>query len=111
MSKLYRKFIDLISNNRIKSLEGEIEKLWYILAQKEKEINRIDNKPVECFKRGYTGGEDYTISIIGNHVKAIEEYLDIKLEQKWVDDLSYDVPQRKQMKIYIAVPRNTPKND
>jgi hypothetical protein len=93
--------IDLFNKKRIKFLEGKIEKLWYNLSQKEKTMQELQNKPIDCFKDGYTG-ENTTLSMIGGHVKAIEKYLKIDVITEFVDDPQYDKPLPKKMMIYVA---------
>ena len=71
-----------IFNKKTKFLEREIEKLWYNLAEKEKEINAL--------KIGQNYNElEIEIRMIILKLRAIIDYLDIEFKEEWVEDCSY----------------------
>ncbi len=93
--------IDLFNNNRIEFLEDEVEKLWCMLAKKERDIKELQEKPL-CFKEGDSVSDDYIVGAIYYRLKAIEKYLNIIIEQEWVKDPSRLVKQEPKILVYKA---------
>src|SRR3990167_3148628 len=96
---------DLFGRNKIKKLEAEIERLWVNNTTRDDRIKKIEEKPVECFKDGYLGGEDHTLSILSGNIWAIREYLKIVVNKEMEYDPEYRPPPPRQRVTYKAFPK------
>ena len=83
----YRINMDLFNKKKIKRLESEIQKLWYNLAEKEKQIRKLEEP--RCFEVGNSLPEDSILLYFGKRQKAITDYLGIDFTWIWEDDPNY----------------------
>jgi hypothetical protein len=92
---------DIFNKQKIKELSQEIQilrnrigvlgsKVWFL------EKNR-------CYKIGNTIPEDSVLSYMGNHLRAIEDFLNLEVQWHWEDSLDYLESPRPQIKKWKAV--------
>ncbi len=94
--------MDIFNKKKIAFLDEEIERLWYSINRKEKDIKDLQEKPTTCFAEGDYVNEKYILNKVFQHLRAIEEYLKIEVKPEWIDDPSAEPRMHPKIKIYKA---------
>lgn len=80
-------------------MEEEIERIWYQLSEKNKEIRKLEEKMKD---------NDYSteLRVISLRLRAIIDYLDVEFREEWVEDCSYIPPEPRKIRRLIAIKRS-----
>jgi len=82
---------------RVDRLERQFQTICGDLTEIKKELKRP-----RCFEVGNAVLDDTILGYLGKHIKAIEDYLKIRIAWSWGDDLSVSLPKRPKIKVWWA---------
>ena len=83
---------------RITRLEKQFQTICDDLTEIKKEL-----KEPKCFEAGDFLPENALISLIGKHLRAIEDYLEIEIKWDYEKDPSYLEPLPREIRVFRAV--------
>lgn len=95
--------MDIFNKKKIATLEkwhkADMDRIQNELAEKDKKIKELENR----YRVGsYVDDENDLVLILVKYIRAITDFLDIKVEWHWEDDEAYPTPQRRQKKVWRA---------
>ena len=97
----------MFNKKEIKQLRGEVNELrndFFLLAEKVKKETEKQKEP-KCFEvgDGTCIPENTYLSYFGKCLKAIEDYLKIKIVWEWEDDPNFPPQEPRKRRVWRAI--------